>query len=451
MPYDGEYAGYRPVRRLVSADAVQKLLRRARLAPPEPTLSALGWAPRAAPPALEGAPRYVVGIDGSYSEVAVRNGYPGARVGYCTVASVLIRLDELDRLDAARPVDPRTFRDTEEAATIDAALPGSNVVTGNHKSPREAFRGEIFERLQGTVIDEGDDVALLDTYSALLAHKPQGSKLRCPYEELGCGQQVEVPGAAAACPCERSLVLYPTDALRIHERFYTDGPNGEAFGLVTETWCKILLVHFLRCFEKRGLLRLLAGVGFVLDGPLAVFGPPAWLSAAISRELKRLNCAFREQVGMDLLIFGVEKTGMFVTHFDEIDAFDGGGACLFAPRTLLLPTDRYIKSRVALSDSPKRYGNDTYFGRKCFYKTASGMRVVVNIPFLSEEQDTLDSGDPALYPRLGAVCALLDQLASSRYPNAVTPLVSAHAEAAIPLRLGQKVLQQLAKALIQGN
>ena len=74
---------------------------------------------------------------------------------------------------------------------------------------------------------------------------------------------------------------------------------------------------------------------------------------------------------------------------------------------------------------------------------------MANIPFLTPEQDTLASDDPALYPRFGTVCTLLDKLVTSRFPNALGPIVSAHAQASIPLHLGQKVLKQLAQALMR--
>jgi hypothetical protein len=53
------------------------------------------------------------------------------------------------------------------------------------------------------------------------------------------------------------------------------------------------------------------------------------------------------------------------------------------------------------------------------------------------------------FPQFGTVCALLDKLATSQFENALAPLVSAHAQAAIPLHLGQKVLKQLAQALMR--
>jgi hypothetical protein len=75
--------------------------------------------------------------------------------------------------------------------------------------------------------------------------------------------------------------------------------------------------------------------------------------------------------------------------------------------------------------------------------------VLRDIPFLSDAQDTLDTDDVMLYPRFGAACSLLDKVVSSRYPNSVSPLITAHAHAAIPLALGAKVLRQLAMALMR--
>jgi hypothetical protein len=241
---------------------------------------------------------------------------------------------------------------------------------------------------------------------------------------------------------------YPTDALRLHERFNDDsGSNGEAFGLVMTTWERLLLIHLLRCFEQRSWLDRVNNIAFFLDGPLAMFGPPAWLSAAIRIELQRLNALIRTQTGSDIIIVGIEKSGNFVAHFEEIDKLEDGSQ-RFQPGSYFLPTDSYIKERIIFSDSTRRYGDQTYFGRKFFYKTQSGARIVANMPFLSPAQDRLDTDDPAAFQKFGAVCALLDKLVTSRFPNALGPIVSAHAQASIPLHLGQKVLRQLAKALM---
>jgi hypothetical protein len=340
-----------------------------------------------APPALGSLPHYVVAIDGSNAEIDVRNGYPGAKIGYCTVASVLLDLAEMTRLDEQRPVDPREFRKTEEASTVDAALPGSNVVTRAHTSARDSFREALFEILQDAVVDQDDGTRLLDTYEALLELKPQGRQ-QCPYLVDGCSEQISIPPGVSSCDCSHKRPIYSTDALRTHEDFHDIGTNGEAYGEVRQVWERVLLIHVLRLFEKKQLLGRMDRMAFVLDGPLAIFGHPAWLSAAMSLELKRINAIVRKATERDLLILGVEKSGAFVMHFDEIDKGEDGSP-KFAPRTYMLPTDQYIKQRIIFSTSTKRYGLDTYFGRKFFYKTYSGARIVATIPFLDNIQDTL--------------------------------------------------------------
>jgi hypothetical protein len=43
---------------------------------------------------------------------------------------------------------------------------------------------------------------------------------------------------------------------------------------------------------------------------------------------------------------------------------------------------------------------------------------------------------------------LLGDLVSNRYPNSIIPLISAHAEAAIPLNLGTQIFENMAKDII---
>ncbi len=446
MPYEGEYSHYQPLKRIVESERVQQLLRRSRVL--DSSTITQQATPQTPPIADSTLPSLVLAIDGSHAEVDVRNGYPGAKIGYCSVASVVLNLTEVERLDSKRPVNPIDFRQTEDPSSDASALPGCNVITRDHLSAKDSFREAVFELFHDAIVDEEDNTRLLATYQALFAFKPAGT-ISCPYAHLGCDRQVTITANLSTCSCEHRKPLFPTDALRIHERFNDDsGSNGEAFGYVMSVWERLLLIHLLRCFEQRNWLDRLNNIAFFLDGPLAIFGPPAWLSAAISRELQRLNMVVREKTGNDMTIVGIEKSGNFVAHFDEIDKLEDGGQ-LFQPRTYYMPTDSYIKQRVIFSDSIKRYGADTYFGRKFFYKTKSGAHIVASIPFLTPEQDSLLNDDPSLYPRFGTVCALLDKLVTSRFPNALSPIVSAHAHASIPLHLGQKVLKQLAQALMR--
>lgn len=389
-------------------------------------------------------------IDGSWAEVDVRNGYPGAKIGYCTVASVLLDLAKLDQLDAARPVNPREFRKTEEASTLDAAMPGCNVVTRTHTSAVDSFREALYENFHDVVVDSGDGRSLLDTYEALLGMRGPAI-VSCPYSErTGCGKHISVGPSIGSCDCQQRHPVYCTDAVRIHERFHDNSTNGEAFGEVIQVWERMLLIHLLRWFERRNVLDRVTKIVFIVDGPLAMFGHPAWLSPLIKTELGRLNQIVRSSTGEDLLIIGVEKSGAFVTHFEEVDMTESG-APYFPNHSYALLTDEYIKQRIVYSVSDKPYGKDTYFGRKFFYKAKSGARITATLSILDPAQDDISKNDVTIYRSFGRVCALLDKLVSSRFPNAVGPIISAHSHAAIPLTLGTKVLEQLARALMKGD
>lgn len=450
MPYEGEFASYRPLYRIAESERVKALLQKSRVRSNESDPGSLPK-PVAVPETEAALPDFVVAIDGSNAEVPVKNGYPGAQIGYCTVASVLLDLKRIGDLDAHRPVSPVEFRMTEQLSAADVALPGSNVVTRDHISARDSFRESLFEEFAGEVPDIEDGKSILSTYEELLKLKPKTRPQSCPYAEIGCEEHFNVSSGLSSCVCNRRLAVYSTDALRIYERFRDIGPNGEALGEVMQVWERILLIHIIRSFERRGWLSSLRRIGFITDGPLAFFGHPAWMSAAVSTELKRVNAEVIHEAGRDLLIVGIEKSGVFVDHFAEIDQTETPGELLFGPRTCFMPSDDYIKNCIIYSKSAKRYGADTYFGRKLFYKTSNGARIVVNIPFLSDQEDSLDSDDIAQYPQLPLVCALLDKLVSSRFENAVTPIVAANAAAAIPLNLGAKVLQQVARALMKND
>jgi hypothetical protein len=447
VPYEGEFAGYKPLQRIAETERVKSLLRKSRICPPGDK-NELALEPKAPPKSSAPLPMFTVAIDGSWAEVDVRNGYPGAKVGYCTVASVVLDLLKVEELDASRPVDPREFRKTEEASTLDAAMPGCNVVIRDHKSAIDSFRETLYENFHDVIIDAEDGRSLLDTYERLLTSRTAAT-IACPYSpRFDCEKDLSVGRGVGTCACSHRFPIYSTDALRIHERFHDNSTNGEAFGEVVQVWERILLVHLLLWFERRGVLDNVSKIAFVVDGPLAMFGHPAWLSPLIRDELERLSHVVRQKTEQDIVIIGVEKTGTFVNHFEEIDKTESGEP-FFPNHSYALLTDEYIKRRVIYSDSTKPYGQDTYFGRKFFYKARSGARIVATMPMLDSSQRDIAAANVDCYRSFGQICALLDKLVSSRYPNSVGPIVSAHSHAAIPLTLGAKVLEQLARALMK--
>lgn len=451
MPYEGEFAHHRSIRRLVESPRVKDLMQRARIQDYSSDEITLPTIKTSEISVSEWDPKFIIAIDGSYQRTPVKNGYPGAEVGYVTTAAVLMNMAKIRKLDSHRPVNPKLYRETEKVGSIDTAFPGCNIIIDKEKSAKRSLRKMLFEYLNDIRVLEGE--SLLETYEALLAHKPAGKEPDCPYSAEGDCQLAEPDNkyhrenGEYTCQCPSANTLYSTDALRVHERMIPDSANGEMFGEIMRVFEHLVVIHILRGFQQQNVLHLLKNIGIVIDGQLAVFGSPAWLHTAIREELYLINDAVKSTTGQDLLIIGIEKSGIFVDHFERIDQSEHGEHGEFPRQSVSLLTDEYIKKNIIFSDSLKAYGTDTHFGRKLFYKTASGARLVASLPFLDDSHRDMTSADPDQYPRLADALSLLDQLVSSRYPNSLMPLISAHAEAAIPMNLGARVLEELAREI----
>lgn len=451
MGYENEFASYEPLRRILASPKVQSLQDRLRIRKKDEQEDQKG---------LEGSivnkadfpsnfiPDYIVAIDGSYQTAKAENGFPGAEFGYITISAVLIIEKAVREFAKQDFIDPKKFRETEKASTIDTVIPGCNVIIQGEKSAKASMRKALYEELQNTrVFEEGE--TLLETYEYLFKIKQDKDN------ELGGGQLPRSPIDGVdrmtysygqyECP-ETGEPLYSTDALRLHELMDPSGTNGEMYGQIMSMFEKTWLIHILRSFEKKEWLPLLDRVAFVLDGPLACFSTWSWMNKSIITELTRINEVQKEHTKKDLLIFGIEKSGTFYNHFEEIDTMVDGTKDRFPNQSAFLLSDSYIKKNIIFSESDKLYGQDTYFGRKIFYKTKTGYRIVPVLAFFTDKPN-LQSNSSNEFPRLADLMNVLDELVSSRYPNSVSPLVSAHAEAAIPLNLGKRIFDDIAREI----
>jgi len=449
MSFEGEFASYEPLRRLLDSEKVKALQNRFKIREriEESEDFDKEIIDRKDLKESDIQPDLVLAIDGSVLAAKAENGFPGAEFGYVTVSSVLIDLKKVKTLEENQFIDPKEFRETEKASTIDSVFPGCNVILDNEKSAKSSMRRALFEELKSNNIFLNGET-LLNTYEHLLSLKIAqggGSTAKSPiegYEDkdmtYGMGEFI--------CPFSGET-LYSTDALRLHELMNPGGSNGEMFGQIMSTLEKLWLVHILRAFEKKGWLATFRRVAFIMDGPLAVFSTSSWLTKVINFELKRINDLQKEINGTDLLIFGIEKSGTFFNHFLEVDTTKDGIIDKFPKQSAFLLTDNYIKKNIIFSESIKPYGQDTYFGRKLFYKAESGQKIVPVVACYNDYQMDLTTANQDQFSRLPDVLNLLDKLVSSRYPNSVSPLISAHAEAAIPLNLGKRIFEDIAKEI----
>lgn len=464
MPYANEFAQHKILGRFTENPEVKRLLETCN----EPVYQEDGQIPIQTVERRNWRPRYVVAIDGSHHEIAYDKGFPGAELSFISVANVLINVDKLITESKKTTIDPVEFNKVQSAYTLPAVMPSTNMVRQGFPDSRASFRDSWSALLKSTKPAEKAET-LHETFEALLKHKPTESDQRCPLMDLCSDDEEPKPNYEnGTCGCGK-FPAYLSDTLRIHERFTDSASNGESFGEVMRVLEHLVLVSYLRHMERicnaSGDWSMFTDTAIVMDGSLAVFGHPAWLSQAIKIELTRINAVVKEKTGGDILVFGIEKSGRFFDHWcrldtksrrdfekekEQADAENESG--FFAvergripKQSVLLVEDAYIKKYVVPSESTKPHGKDTYYGRPFLYKTTTGAMIVGISAILSDADDNRSTARLDQFPRLPDVLDLLDLLVSMRYPNAVIPLIAAHAEAAIPMQMGEKVLDKLAR------
>ncbi|MCY4653253.1 MAG: hypothetical protein OXC95_08825 [Dehalococcoidia bacterium] len=441
MPYENEFATGESLWRLLENESVKRfqgeiLVRAA----PEP---------HEFPPSLTinrgiDSVSRIIAIDGSDVPHQVQNGFPKAEAALLNIAAVVIKTDALRAIGRDDIPSPSQLRELEQPKTMSAVLPGPNVVGKTHDqdTPTKYFRSTMRQELDFKL--DPNHESLLETFLTITETARQsGAAFRCPIAD--CDKLLSRPDSDTICPCEKKEPIYPTDSLRIQERFYDNMSSRQAFTAFRQVTEHLLLVNILRYFYQNSNPAIFDDIAFIMDGPLAIFGMPAWVKQYIQDEIARIHSGLIEQGRPGLLVMGIEKTGEFLDHFQELDwlPYEGPRQRL-GNGAILVPTTEYIYRYINPNpNTDKAYGEAVYYGRKLMYKSKVGQHSVVMIPMVNEEARRRNSVSQNVFPRLNDALNIIDSLYTHLYQDGFAPLVRANAHAAIPLRTGQRILENL--------
>ena len=380
----------------------------------------------------------IVALDGSsiYHRIPAR--LPATEAGLISIAIVQINIDQLSnltQLPKSGAIDPVQLRNTEDASTLQLALPGRNARSVDGKVSRDWFRSSIQE-----VLETGHfgDETLAETLHALLDNTNNQRTIKCP--NILCKSKPRTPrrGKMRSRCNECNSEIFLSDALRAQERFSDEEPCGDAHGRVRHALEILCLMNLLRGLAKTEKGRVALGnIAFVLDGPLAAFGTIAVLQAGILRELRRIENLLHPN---HLLIMSAIKTGSFVQYFSELDEGPEPDSRI-PPGTAFLPDDAYIRKNIIPGVQSQPWGKITYFGRPLVVKTYDGQRLLLNLAQPEANPPLTNANSPAV---LGEAIATAEHLGIGHHE--FLPLRRAHAKAAIPLRIGKAIIESLAQA-----
>lgn len=379
-------------------------------------------------------------IDGSRDVERVRDGMPSVLYGFAQVAAAYLDLGVLESQKAERFVDPVEIENAVNTAlvTLDMPVAGAYMRAGIDitTSWREAIDG-IF-RTKKIEVNGLNDKSLLDLL--FLLHGAPGKpapeiRFDCPTAD--CDKNIPVPREGRECDA-CGLPLFPTDALRIYEEVGEELSNESALGRLMSVVELLVLVGLASLLWEQQRQELLPTTLFIVDGPLAVYGPPAKLR---SKALDFFQAMATSTPGPAPFVCGIEKTGTMVDFARQLAHYD-----ILAPGDLLI-CDQTVLGRMGSPDKARTYGKETYWGRKFIYRSLDGRVVVPTVPPPTGAPYDANGGqaDPNDYPTLPAILDVIDRTGSSMYLDGIIPVAAAHGKAAFPIGVGTDVLRLVAR------
>lgn len=462
MPYEGEFANKAAHSEFLRNPDIQRFLEGCDYLKVPTDEEAQSMANLFAEAPVDGARlhSFVVAVDGSSYESSLDDKLPSTKVAYVKVGALLIDLSEYGSLHVGKFVDPfkvAQLQDDNSALTF--SLPSANIRWGGKKNVRDGFRAALDEQFtaQRTRFDESDPrTSLRSTLFHLASLRPgelgTGDPYRlkiykCPDCGNGPVELEDIPDQQKCTFCGTDL--YPTDCLRIWEEVNDFQSNQIAISRLMVVLEQLIPLHYMRYFFKSAPL-LLSEIAFFVDGPLAVFGTPAWLHRSIMIFLQEVNRKLAKHAQQPLTMIGLQKTGQVVDHVNLIDKY--------IPNNRILPIDDEYRYKYILSGrdpSSNGFGFETYYGQDFVFKTPSGRTFVFALPYPYGSKDTpgLDFVHEKIkldnYAQLTSALALITHLESDLYENAVVPIALAHRFTAISFQPGGRVLDLLTRKALQ--
>ncbi|MEV6258921.1 hypothetical protein AB0L97_37330 [Nocardia sp. NPDC051911] len=379
-----------------------------------------------------------IAVDGSYVVEQIRDGLPSVYYGFAQAAAAYVDLGIMETQKAMRFVDPYEINRAVNSALVTLDLPvagaytreGVDIATSWREAIDQLFRLKKIEvnRLNQTLLD------LL----FLLHGKPGCPAARvpvnCPTKD--CQQDVPVPPTGIECAgCSQHL--FPTDVLRIHEEVGEEGTNQSALSRLMSVVELLVLVGLATLLWEQSRREILPQTLFIVDGPLAMYGPPAKLRGWALDYFQEMA---KTSPGSAPYVCGLEKTGAMVDYARQLARHN-----VLAPGDLLV-CDADIIGRVTNATNAIGYGKETYWGRKFIYRTLDGRVVVPTVmPPTGSPYDTNGGlSEPESYPTLPAILDVIDRTGSSMYIDGIIPVAAAHGKAAFPIGVGTDVLRLVA-------
>jgi hypothetical protein len=381
---------------------------------------------------------YIIAVDGGDTSVPVRTKFPSSIITFFQFGANLLTITDLKELSEQSFISPDSISKLKELQRIKFTLPTKNIGLTNNEGKRETLsfsvRKALFEFFKKHDYLQTLKWFLFEEYKSTpkdekeLASHPNNSSLkRVLIQRNSVNSEFIIP--------HKDGDLFLTDIFRLHEVVDEDLGAGGIVG-----YLRNLIEHFILIDTIRGLYKRkkssLNEVLFIKDGPLGFFGQ----TANMHEPMRELVNHLRKE--LNIFLAGVEKSGPFVEHAQEIKG-------KLKPGQVYLLSNKHIYKYIKPGDpdNSEAYGITSYYSSKVIFKSRDQKIYVVTLP--TESGNVVLNPKKSDFPGIDIVMKHIEKLKSDLYDNSLLPIALANKLVSLSDHPSSVLLEKFAKKNIK--
>ena len=379
---------------------------------------------------------HVIAIDGGYSEVYVKKEFPSSTLAFFQFGALVFHISDLIEISKQAFIDPEDIAKLKNIQRLKLTIPTKNITFDGQRSLTHSVRKALYDFF----MDEPKGEPLIETLRWFIFEEygsvvPKWNLATCPnpdveHHSVILDKSKMQKGYSFECDhCGEEIYL--TDVFRLHEAIDDEIGAGGILGYLTTLIEQVILIHLIRLILKTKP-SLLSEILFIKDGPLAFFGQ----TANMHKPMRKLANYLLEK--HDLFLAGLEKSGVFVEHADEISK-------RLRPGEILLLDNEYIYKYIipGKADPNKPYARTSYYGGKLIYKSKDERIYVVTIPVDNEK--VVLSPAKQDFKNIDIILRNIEKLKCDMYDSSLIPVALVNKLVSLADHPSSVILEKFAK------
>jgi hypothetical protein len=353
--------------------------------------------------------------------------------------ALLFKSEDLAEVNASAFIYPEDMARLKNIHRLKLALPTKNVRFQDENTLQGTVLKSIFEFFSKNKLEEKH--SLIDTLAWFIFRRyKQGSPtenekrwnlatnpLSPERNQVTLFEQQMNRDYTFLCP-ETGGTIYLTDIFRFQEIIDEETGAAGILGYLVNTIEHIIIIHIIRQLlniQPEALKKVL----FIKDGSTGFFGQTAPLHDPMNDLVNWLLSKH------NILLVGLEKSGAFVDHAQEIQD-------KLKPGQALILTDDYIYRYILPGggDPNRPYASTSNYGHKVIFKTRKGQMHVVSVPV----RELKKSPTIADLPNLQVLLDNVEDLHCDMYDSALFPVALVNKLVSLSAHPSQRILQKFA-------